>query len=83
MGVLQGAWFDTEKLLKRPDIEIYQRPMYQYLIYYTVLAMISLLEILLIRFYTKKSKSNYKYVIVGITLFVWCSISVFFIFSIL
>ena len=80
MGVLAGMWFDVEEWIERPEYaEAYMYQDWQCLVFYIVLAMISLLELLLIYFYSKNSKSRFRYIAVGIALFVWCIIILFFI----
>jgi hypothetical protein len=81
MGVLQGIWFDAEELMERADIELYVRPVWQYVIYYTTLVILSIIEFFVIRMYRHNSKFCYLY-ITALSYFIWGVISLFFIFSI-
>ena len=81
MGVLSGAWFDAEKIMKRPDVEIYKRPMYQYLVYYLTLLGLSIVEFsMLIKYIKNSSISLFRYLLIAITSVIWTIIVLVFIF---
>jgi hypothetical protein len=82
MGVLSGIWFDAEDLLKRPDIEVYETPMYQYAVYYLTLFALSIIEIILIIKYKKSSTSLFRSFFIAIACIVWIITVLFFVFSI-
>lgn len=94
LGVLQGAWFDVEEVIQRPEYaEMNMYKHWQYCVFYIVMAIMSFFEFLIVYFYAiKGSKSIIEFIfgsksmielmlkfIAGITIFVWCSIAAIFI----
>jgi len=73
---LSGRWFDAENLLRREDYEIYNIPLWQYVMYYFILTLFLIIHALLIIYYNKdKSKwrkflSNIIYITVFIILYI-------------
>lgn len=45
--VLCGTWFDWENLQKRQDYEVYQIPLWQYIIYYVILLLSFVINVVL------------------------------------
>ncbi|NDW19589.1 hypothetical protein D0T53_11795 [Dysgonomonas sp. 216] len=64
MGFMQGTWFDAENLMERPDIEVYVKPKWQYIVYFSTLLALLCLQALFIRLYLRRSGSRYKYAFV-------------------
>lgn len=61
LGLMQGAWFDGENLLKQNDVEIYTIPQWQFYIYYGVLCLLLLWSIISIVKYYRFSLSRIRY----------------------
>lgn len=61
LGLMQGAWFDGENLLKQNDVEIYTIPQWQFYIYYGILCLLLLWSIISIVKYYRLSLSHIRY----------------------
>ena len=54
LGIIQGGWFDSEKMLSRNDVEIYSIPSWKYHVYYMVLCILLIINVGLVYWGGKK-----------------------------
>ena len=54
LGIIQGGWFDSEKMLSRNDVEIYSIPSWKYNVYYMVLCILLIINVGLVYWGGKK-----------------------------
>lgn len=48
LGIMQGGWFNREKILNRDDVEIYSIPSWKYHVYYIVLCTLFIINVYLV-----------------------------------
>jgi hypothetical protein len=70
-GIMQGAWFDSEEIMERPDAETYRPPAWQSYLYYSTLIIISGLHLYFILLYYQKCRSNFQILTIGGALLLW------------
>lgn len=53
-GIMQGGWFNHERILNRDDVEIYSIPSWKYHVYYSVLCALLYINVYLVYFLPPK-----------------------------
>lgn len=54
LGIMQGGWFNCEKILNRDDVEIYSIPSWKYYVFYIVLCALFIINVYLVYFLSPK-----------------------------
>lgn len=54
---MQGGWFNRQRILNRADVEIYSIPSWKYLVYYSVLCALFIINVYLMYFFLQKRRT--------------------------
>ena len=79
LGIMQGAWFDTEEFVEKGDAEIHRPTILQYLLYYLTSITLLTFSFLLLKYeYKNASNSFYRIycvvlLILDISIIIICS----------